>query len=182
MTELRTDRLIMRRWRDEDREPFAAITADPEVQRYFPAPLTRAEADAFVDQMQAEHQERGWSLWALEVADTGEFIGYTGLEVPGFEEHFMPAVEVGWRLARSAWGKGYATEAARAAIAFGFDELGLEEIVSFTVPDNAPSRAVMERLGMTHDPAENFEHPGLPEGHPLRLHVLYRLRATDAAR
>ena len=179
MTELRTDRLIMRPWHDEDREPFAALTADPEVQRYFPGRLSREESDAFVDQMQAEHAERGWSLWALEVAGTGEFIGYTGLEVPSFDEHFMPAVEVGWRLARDAWGKGYATEAARAAVAFGFDELKLDEIVSFTVPHNAPSRAVMERLGMTHDPAEDFEHPGLPEGHPLRLHVLYRLRAPS---
>ena len=175
MTELRTERLIMRGWRDEDREPFAALASDPEVQRYFPAPLSRAEADAFVDRMQAEHERRGWILWALEVEGTGRFIGYTGLEVPGFDAHFTPAVEVGWRLARGAWGNGYATEAARAAVAFGFQRLGLEEIVSFTVPDNAPSRAVMERLGMTHDPAGDFEHPGLPEGHPLRLHVLYRL-------
>ena len=176
MAELRTERLILRRWRDEDREPFAALTADPEVQRYFPAPLSREEADAFVDQMMAEHEERGWSLWALEVTGTGRFIGYTGLEIPSFEEHFTPAVEVGWRLARGAWGNGYATEAARAAVAFGFGELKLDEIVSFTVPDNAPSRAVMERLGMTRDPAEDFEHPGLPEGHPLRRHVLYRLK------
>jgi ribosomal-protein-alanine N-acetyltransferase len=176
MTELRTDRLLLRRWRDEDRAPFAALTADPEVQRYFPAPLTRAEADAFVDQIEAEHEERGWSLWALEVVETGEFIGYTGLEVPSFQEHFTPAVEIGWRIARGAWGHGYVTEAARRALAFGFGELGLDEIVSFTVPENRRSRAVMERLGMTHDPAEDFEHPGLPEGHPLRVHVLYRLK------
>ena len=176
MTELRTDRLLLRRWRDEDRAPFAALTADPEVQRYFPAPLTRAEADAFVDQIDAEHEQRGWGLWALEIAGTGEFIGYTGLEIPGFEEHFTPAVEIGWRIARPAGGHGYVTEAARAALDFGFGELGLGEIVSFTVPANRRSRAVMERLGMTHDPAEDFGHPGLPEGHPLRLHVLYRLR------
>ena len=182
MTELRTDRLIMRRWRDEEREPFAALVSDPEVQRYFPAPLSREEADAFVDQVQAEFDERGWSLWALEVAGTGRFIGYTGLEIPSFEEHFTPAVEVGWRLARDAWGQGYATEAARAAVAFGFGELGLDEIVSFTVPHNAPSRAVMVRLGMTRDPAEDFGHPGLPVGHPLRRHVLYRLRPDRVVR
>ena len=175
MTELRTDRLIMRRWRDEDREPFAAITADPEVQRYYPAPLSRAEADAFVDQMEAEFDERGWSLWALEVIESGKFIGYTGLEIPGQDLPFMPAVEVGWRLAQDAWGHGYASEAARAAVAFGFEQLGLEEIVSFTAVQNDRSRAVMERIGMSRDPSEDFEHPGLPEGHPLRLHVLYRL-------
>jgi ribosomal-protein-alanine N-acetyltransferase len=176
MTQLRTGRLILRPWRGKDREAFAALASDPEVQRYYPAPLSREEADAFVDRIEAEHRARGWGLWALEVAGTGRFIGYTGLEVPSFEAHFTPAVEVGWRLARDAWGNGYATEAARAAVAFGFDDLGLDEIVSFTVPANARSRAVMERLGMTHDPAEDFDHPGLPEGHPLRRHVLYRLK------
>ena len=179
MTELRTDRLLMRRWREADREAMAAITADPEVQRYYPAPLTRAETDEFIDRIEAEFDERGWALWALEVAGTGEMIGYTGLEIPGFEAHFTPAVEVGWRLARGAWGHGYATEAARAAVDYGFRELGLDEIVSFTVPANARSRAVMERLGMTHDPAEDFDHPGLPEGHALRRHVLYRISAEE---
>ena len=174
MTELRTERLIMRPWRDGDREPFAALTADPQVMEHFPALLSRAEADEFVDERMAEFEQRGWGLWALEAE--GRFIGYTGLAVPGFEEHFTPATEIGWRIARAAWGHGYVTEAARVALAYGFEELRLEEIVSFTVPENRRSRAVMERLGMTHDPAEDFEHPGLPEGHPLRLHVLYRLR------
>ena len=176
MTELRTDRLIMRRWRGEDREPFATLAGDPEVMEHFPALLTRAAADAFIDETEAEFDQRGWGLWALEVAQTGQFIGYTGLEIPGFEEHFTPAVEVGWRMARHAWGHGYATEAARAALAFGFDELQLAEIVSFTATGNLRSRAVMERLGMTHDPSEDFDHPRLPDGHPLQRHVLYRLR------
>jgi RimJ/RimL family protein N-acetyltransferase len=181
MTELRTERLIMRRWRDEDREPFAALTADPEVMEHFPALLSRAEADEFVDERVAEFEERGWGLWALEVAESGAFIGYTGLAVPSFEAHFMPAVEIGWRMARGAWGHGYATEAARAALAFGFGELGLEEIVSFTAVGNARSRAVMERIGMHHDAAGDFDHPRLPEGHRLSRHVLYRLRRNDAA-
>ncbi len=181
MTELRTERLIMRRWRDEDREPFAALTADPEVMEHFPALLSRAEADLFVDERVAEFEERGWGLWALEVAESGAFIGYTGLAVPSFEAHFMPAVEIGWRMARGAWGHGYATEAARAALAFGFGELGLEEIVSFTAVGNARSRAVMERIGMHHDAAGDFDHPRLPEGHRLSRHVLYRLRRNDAA-
>jgi RimJ/RimL family protein N-acetyltransferase len=181
MTELRTERLIMRRWRDEDREPFAALTADPEVMEHFPALLSRTEADEFVDERVAEFEERGWGLWALEVAESGAFIGYTGLAVPSFEAHFMPAVEIGWRMARGAWGHGYATEAARAALAFGFGELGLEEIVSFTAVGNARSRAVMERIGMHHDAAGDFDHPRLPEGHRLSRHVLYRLRRNDAA-
>ena len=165
----------MRRWRPEDCEPFAALAADPEVMEYFPAPLTRAEAVAFIDRMEDEFHQRGWGLWALEIADGGRFIGYTGLEIPGFQGHFMPAVEVGWRLARHAWGRGYATEAACAAVAFGFGDLGLEEIVSFTAVGNHRSRAVMERIGMTRDPAEDFDHPRLPEDHSLRRHVLYRL-------
>ena len=160
MTELRTERLIMRRWRDEDRAPFAAMTADPEVQRYFPAPLTRAEADAFIDQMEAEFDERGWSLWALEVQETGAFIGYTGLEIPGFEEHFTPAVEVGWRLAREAWGHGYATEAAQAALDWLWRSVDTDEILSLIPDDNPASARVAARLGFTT--AETREIKGTP--------------------
>jgi ribosomal-protein-alanine N-acetyltransferase len=109
------------------------------------------------------------------VRGTGEFVGFTGLAVTEFEAHFTPAVEVGWRLARSAWGNGYATEAARAALSFGFEEAGLNEVVSFTAPANRRSRAVMERIGMSRDPRDDFDHPGLPGGHPLRPHVLYRV-------
>ncbi|MCU1474501.1 GNAT family N-acetyltransferase [Amnibacterium sp.] len=171
-----TERLLLRRWREEDREPFAALNADPAVMEHFPATLSRPETDAFVDRLIQHHEQHGWGLWALEVRETGRFIGFTGLAVPRFPAHFTPAVEVGWRLARAAWGHGYASEAARAAVGFGFDELGLDGIVSFTAVGNLRSRAVMERIGMTHDPADDFDHPVLPDGHPLRRHVLYRLR------
>jgi len=127
-----------------------------------------------VERIEAGFEANGFGLWALEVRATGEFVGFTGLDVPEFEAHFMPAVEIGWRLARSAWGQGYATEAARTALSFGFEEVGLVEIVSFTTPANRRSRAVMERLGMSHDPADDFDHPRLPPGHPQRRHVLYR--------
>ncbi len=143
--------------------------------RYFPAPLTRHESDAFAQRQHALVAERGWGLWAVEVVGKAPFVGFVGLAEPPFEAHFTPAVEIGWRLARNHWGKGYATEAARAAGAFAFDELRLEELVSFTSPLNKPSWRVMERLGMTHDPADDFEHPSVRAG-PLRLHVLYRLR------
>lgn len=172
---LRTARLSLRGWRDDDREPFAALNADPEVMAHFPTTLTRATCDRLVDLTMDGWGESGFGLWALERIEDGVFIGFTGLSRPSFEAHFTPAVEVGWRLARHAWGHGYATEAARAALGFGFDTVGLTEIVSFTVPANLPSRAVMERIGMRHDPADDFDHPKLPEGHPLRRHVLYRL-------
>jgi RimJ/RimL family protein N-acetyltransferase len=171
-----TERLIMRRWRESDREPFAAMNADPEVMEHFPSPLTRVESDAFVDKIEWGFDEYGYSLWALEVRKTGDFIGFAGLLLQTFEAPFTPAVEVGWRLARHAWGHGYATEAGARALEHGFTEVGLEEIVSMTAVRNVRSRAVMERLGMTRDPADDFEHSRLPEGHPLRPHVLYRLR------
>jgi RimJ/RimL family protein N-acetyltransferase len=169
-----TERLLLRRWREDDREPFAALNADPAVMEHFPAPLSRAESDAFIDRIAPQLDERGWGLWALEVRETGAFVGFTGLAVPRFEAHFTPAVEVGWRLARAAWGFGYASEAGRAALAVGLGELRLDEIVSFTAVGNTRSRAVMQRIGMTHDEADDFDHPALPEGHPLRRHVLYR--------
>ena len=135
------------------------MNADPEVMEYFPAPLDRRESDGLIEQIEAGFERDGFGLWALEVLASGEFIGFAGLASPRLEAHFTPAVEVGWRLARGAWGQGYATEAGRAAIAFGFGERGLEEIVSFTSATNARSRAVMERLGMTHDPGDDFDHP-----------------------
>ncbi|MGE5827812.1 MAG: GNAT family N-acetyltransferase [Micromonosporaceae bacterium] len=174
-TPLRTDRLILRRWRDSDRDPFAVLNADPEVMEHFPAPLSRADSDAIIDVIEARFDKLGYGQWAVEVAATGEFIGFTGLGVPRFPAHFTPAVEVGWRLARSAWGHGYASEAASRALTFGFDDLGLAEVVSFTAVGNTRSRAVMERLGMTHDPADDFDHPSIPDGSPLKRHVLYRL-------
>lgn len=181
VAELRTDRLLLRHWRDGDREPFAALNADPEVMRHFPAPMSREDSDAFADLIAADIERDGWGWWALEVRGTGAFVGFTGLRRVGFEAHFTPAVEIGWRLARGAWGFGYATEAARAAARFGLEDLGLEEIVSFTVAGNTRSRAVMERLGMTHDAGGDFDHPRVPEDSPLRRHVLYRLRASRRA-
>lgn len=179
MTELQTPRLVLRQWREADLAPFAALNADPEVMRHFPTVLTRAESDALAFGARALIAARGWGLWAVEVREGARFIGFVGLAEPRFDAHFTPAVEVGWRLARAHWGSGYATEGARAAISFAFDELGLEEIVSFTTVANERSRKVMERLGMTHDPADDFDHPLLAHGDPLRPHVLYRLRAAS---
>jgi ribosomal-protein-alanine N-acetyltransferase len=166
--------LRLRRWREADLEPFAEMNVDPEVMEFFPNPLTRAESDELVERIEAGFEAHGFGLWAVEVRETGEFVGFAGLNRVGFEARFAPAVEVGWRLARKAWGKGYATEAGRAALAFGFEQAGLTEIVSFTTAANPRSRAVMERLGMTRDPADDFEHPSLPPGHPQRPHVLCR--------
>jgi RimJ/RimL family protein N-acetyltransferase len=175
VAELATERLLLRQWRDEDLEPYAQLNGDPETMRYFPAPLSREASDAAAEQARRQIEEEGWGLWAVEVVGGASFIGFVGLARPGFEAHFTPAVEVGWRLAREHWGNGYATEAGRAALGYGFDELGLDEIVSFTSRLNEPSWRVMERLGMSRDPADDFEHPGVAHGHPLRLHVLYRL-------
>jgi RimJ/RimL family protein N-acetyltransferase len=177
--ERRTERLILRRWREADREPFAALNADPDVMDYFPVLLTRAESDQMIARIEAGFEQRGYGLWALQLRATGEFIGFTGLDIPSFEAHFTPTVEVGWRLARSAWRQGYATEAAWASLVFGFEEADLEEIVSFTSTVNLRSRAVMERVGMTHDPADDFDHPDLQEGHRLSRHVLYRRSVRD---
>jgi RimJ/RimL family protein N-acetyltransferase len=177
--QLNTDRLILRGWRKSDRPPFAAMNADPEVMRFFRAPLDGAASDAFADRIESAFEQDGYGLWAVEVRATGSFIGFIGLARQTFEAHFTPAVEVGWRLRRESWGHGYATEGARAALAHGFGAAGLDEIVSMTTRTNERSQAVMRRLGLTRDPAGDFEHPLLPEGHPLRPHVLYRLRRDD---
>jgi RimJ/RimL family protein N-acetyltransferase len=169
VSELRTDRLLLRRWRDADRAPFAALNSDPVVMEHFPAPLTREQSEALVDRIEAHFDEHGYGLWALEV--DGAFVGFTGLVWQTYEASFTPALEVGWRLARSAWGHGYATEAATAALALGLDRVG--SVVSTTAVTNVRSQRVMQRLGMRHDGA--FDHPRVPEGHPVRPHVLYRL-------
>jgi RimJ/RimL family protein N-acetyltransferase len=170
--DLVTPRLRLRRWRAEDREPFAALNADPEVMEHFPSVLSRAESDAALDRIEAHFERHGFGWWAAEHA--GAFVGSIGLAVPRFEASFTPCVEVGWFLARPWWGFGLAAEGARAALAFGFDHVGLDEIVAFTVTRNVRSRRVMEKLGMIY--AQDFEHPLIPEGHPLRRHVLYRLK------
>jgi len=176
MGSLSTERLLLREWRDDDLEPFAALNADPRVCRFFPSTLTRGESDALAARIREDFQRRGFGVWAVERLDVPErpFIGFIGLSVPRFEARFTPCVEIAWRLSAEHHGHGLATEGARAALAYGFDVLGLDGIVSFTVPANQPSRRVMEKIGMRHDPADDFDHPALPEGHPLRWHVLYR--------
>ena len=203
--EILTPRLRLRRWLPGDRAPFAAMNADPRVMEYFPKALTREESDALIERIEAHFEQRGFGLWAVEIrggarfagsagaaatekfaraagfagatGTTGfaPFAGFIGLSVPRFQAHFTPCVEIGWRLAAEHWGHGYATEGARAVLDFGFEALGLEEIVSFTAEGNARSRRVMEKIGMTRNPADDFDHPSLPEGHPLRRHVLYRI-------
>lgn len=174
---LETARLTLRPWRPSDYAPFAALNADPRVTATLAGNLTRAESDAFADRIAAHMTEHGWGLWAIEVKGGAPFIGYAGLSRPRFEAAFTPCVEIGWRLAFAHWGHGYATEAARAVKAFAFDELQLPELVSFTTIGNARSRAVMERIGLVHDPAGDFDHPSLAADHPLRPHVLYRMKA-----
>jgi len=176
---LTTERLVLRRWTQRDRSPFARLNADPVVMEHFPGVLTREESDAFAGRIEAHFQDKGFGLWAVEVPGDADFIGFVGLSVPRFEAQFMPAVEVGWRLDRPYWGRGLATEAARAAVADGFERIGLDEIVSFTTPANVSSRRVMERLGMTHDERDDFEHPVISVGHRMRRHVLYRLRRDN---
>jgi len=178
VTELTGARVRLRRWREQDRVPFAAMNADPRVMEFFPGTLSRAESDALADRIEAHLRERGFGLWAIEAPGIAPFIGFAGLSVPRFDAPFMPCVEIGWRLAVAHWRKGYATEAARLALAYGFDTLELPEIVAFTAATNLRSRAVMERLGMHRDPADDFDHPALPEGDPLQRHVLYRLAAS----
>ncbi len=176
MESLRTEHLILRGWRDSDRVPFQQMNADPRVMEFFPEPLTADASDALFDRIQAHIKRHGFGPFAAELIETGTFVGFIGLFVPQFDAHFMPAIEIGWRLASESWGKGLATEGARATLQLGFNTLGLEQIVSFTVPANLRSRRVMEKLGMTHDPRDDFDHPKLPEGHSLRRHVLYRIR------
>lgn len=179
LPEILTARLRLRRWSGADRSPFAALNQDPRVTEFLPGPLTREESDAMADRIEAGFDEHGFGLWAVEVIGGAPFIGFVGLSVPSFDAPFMPAIEVGWRLAHAYWGHGYATEAARASLGFGFDVLGLGEIVSFTTESNMRSRRVMERIGMTHDTADDFEHPRLPPDSPLHRHVLYRICRGD---
>ena len=175
--EIETERLLLRCWRDTDREPFAAMCADARVMEFFPSTQTREQADAVIDRMSSHIDRHGFGFWALEDRASGEFLGFTGLWNVSFTAAFTPAVEIGWRLAHRSWGKGYASEAARASLAFGFGTLRLPEIISFAVLANQRSRRVMERIGMIADPSGDFDHPKLPAGHPLQRHALYRLSA-----
>ena len=173
--QLRTDRLLLRRWVGADRGAFAGLNADPRVMQYLPSCLDRRESDALVDRIEGHFDQHGFGLWALEIPGVVPFAGFVGLSIPAFHAPFTPCVEVGWRLGFEYWGCGYASEAARRVLAFGFDELGLGEIVSFTVSTNQRSRRVMERIGMRHDPREDFDHPQVSGN--LQRHVLYRITA-----
>ena len=175
--EIKTERLLLRRWRDTDRDAFAAICADRRVMEFFPSIQTREQSDAVIDRLNSHIDRYGFGFWALEERESGAFLGFTGLSNVGFDAHFAPAVEIGWRLAHRFWGNGYASEAARASLAWGFGTLQLAQIVSFAALANMRSRRVMERIGMTRDPGGDFDMPKLPEGHALRRHVLYRMSA-----
>ncbi len=180
--ELRTARLVLRLWRDQDRAPFAAMNADPRVMAHMPALLSREESDAMAARIARSFAEEHLGLWALEIPGVTPFAGFVGLSVPSFEAPFTPCVEIGWRLAFAHWGAGYVTEAAERVLADGFERRGLAEIVSFTIGANERSWKVMERLGMQRSPSDDFDHPRLPPGHPLQRHILYRLRRADWAR
>jgi RimJ/RimL family protein N-acetyltransferase len=175
---IKTEHLVLREWRDSDLEPFAALNADPRVMEFLPKTLDRAESDSLAEQIRLGFATRGFGLWAVEVPGVTPFIGFIGLSVAEFEAPFTPCVAVECRLAFDHWGLGYATEGAMAALEFGFHQARLNEIVSFTVPFNVRSIRVMEKLGMTRDRADDFDHPSLPEGHRLRRHVLYRLERS----
>ena len=175
-----TERLLLRRWTSADLAPFAAMNADPVVMEHFPSTMTRDESDQFVSERIAKHfDEYGYGLWAVERIDRQEFIGFVGLMWQCFDASFTPALEVGWRLSQPNWGQGFATEAAAEALRIGFTDLSMDEIVSMTSPLNTRSIAVMQRLDMSRNPSDDFDHPRVPVGDPLRRHALYRITAND---
>jgi RimJ/RimL family protein N-acetyltransferase len=177
-----TKRLLLRRWKDADREPFAQLSADPEVMQYRLAPLSHRESDNLIDESEASFERDGYGLWAVERIEDGRLLGFTGLGTSDFDAAFCPAVDVGWTLARDVWGHGYATEGAGAALEYAFGLLHLQEVVAHTSEPNERSQAVMRRLGMTHDPEDDFDAPWYQPGHPRRRFVLYRINATEWAR
>lgn len=178
MPVIATPRLLLRPWTPDDLAPFAAMNSDPRVMLHFPALLTEAETAEMLVRNAAHFERHGFGVWAVEISATGEFAGFIGLSVPRFDAPFTPCVEIGWRLAARFWNQGLATEGARAALRFGFETLGLKEIVSFTTAGNKASQRVMEKIGMVRDPCEDFDHPLLPDGHVQRRHVLYRKRGA----
>jgi RimJ/RimL family protein N-acetyltransferase len=180
--DLLTSRLRLRKWREEDLTPFAEINEDPRVMEFFPKTLTRIESDAFAERICAQLNHHPFGLWAVEILQQAQFIGFVGLAEPTFKEHFTPCVEIGWRLGQEYWGRGYALEAAQRVIKYAFEDLCLSELVSFTAVNNLRSQMLMQRLGLSSDASDDFEHPSLSEGHPLRKHVLYRLRKVDWSR
>ncbi len=179
MSAIETDRLVLRNWREEDRQAFVEMNADPKVMRFFEKTRSRAEADAMLKRFVEEIDRDGYGFWALELRNSGEVIGFTGLRDVYFDAPFTPSVEIGWRLLARHWGNGYATEAARASLAYGFEQIGLPEIVSWAVTQNWRSRRVMERIGMRREPEHDFDHPDVTPGSPLARHAFYRLTAGD---
>jgi 3-dehydroquinate dehydratase / shikimate dehydrogenase len=179
MMEIKTERLILRPWKETDLEPFARLNADPRVMEYFPSTLSREESDLLAKRISAKIKEQRWGLWAVSIPNQEEFIGFIGLAQVNFEAPFTPAVEIGWRLAYDFWGKGYAPEGARAALNYGFNTLNLDEIVSFTAVANERSRKVMEKIGMHHSSEEDFDHPKIAPGSQWRRHVLYKIQRTE---
>lgn len=182
---IKTERLFLRQWKVEDLEPFAQLNADTRVREYFPSILSKEESDASVKIMSEHIEKCGWGFWAASLIETGEFIGFIGLEDVHFSapfNQFKPAVEIGWRLAFNHWGKGYATEGAKAVLQYGFNILNLEEIVSFTAVQNMRSRHVMEKIGMCRDEFDDFDHPNVTDDHPLKKHVLYKIKATKTTK
>ena len=179
MSTIETDRLILRNWREQDRPAFFEMNADPKVMRFFERTRSRAEADAALDRFVREIDRNGYGFWAVELREIGQAIGFTGLRDIDFGAPFTPAIEIGWRLLTSHWGNGYATEAARACLVYGFEHLALPEIVSFAVAENRPSRRVMERIGMHREPEYDFDHPDVTPGSPLARHAFYRLTAAN---
>ena len=176
---IKTERLILRPWLEEDLEPFAELNADPRVMEYFPSVKSFEETAEEFGLIRGGFDSFGWGFWAASLIEGDKFIGFIGLKNVGFQAHFTPAVEIGWRLAYEYWGKGYATEGAKASLKYGFETLNLDEIVSFTPTQNKKSANVMKKIGMTHNPEDDFDHPRLAEGHALRRHVLYRLKRSD---
>lgn len=176
---LHGERVLLRDWRDDDLPAWVAMNADPAVRRHFPGVLDEAAALGEASRIRAHAEREGFTFWALEIPGVTDFAGCVGLIRTGFDAHFTPCVEIGWRLAQAHWGKGYASEAARLALVYGFDPLQRDEIVALTVPANLPSQAVMQRIGMQRDPADDFDHPRLAAGHPLQRHLLYRIKRQD---
>ena len=173
---LTTNRLLLRRWTKEDSEPFSRMNSDAKVMEFLPKSLTRSESDLFIERIEDHFRKHAFGLYAAELREDHSFIGFVGLSVPAFQAHFTPCVEIGWRLAAEHWGRGLATEGAKEMLRHAFQDLKVDEVVSFTVPANVRSRRVMEKIGMVRNAADDFDHPSLPEGHPLKRHVLYRAR------
>lgn len=176
---IKTERLILRPWKDEDLEPFARLNADPRVMEFFPSTKSASETAQEFNILKTRLENDGYGFWAASLIDGGKFIGFVGIQKVPFTTSFTPAVEIGWRLAHEYWGFGYATEGAKAALEYGFETLKLDNIVSFTTEKNTRSQNVMKKIGMKHYPEEDFDHPRLPEGHPLSRHVLYRIKQNE---